>query len=345
MLFQVWACVPAPPSRAPYRLRDAQQGEVEWLNRFLDAAWVRGLSARSVRAYAYDLLNFLRWWFPRARRQFTALTDATLLEYVRWQRTQQPAPSAQTINHRLAVLRGLYRFHCGQGVPPGPVHVRRPYTTRSPLGVGRPHRALAQLSVRAPRKVVVPLAPEQVRRFWQSLRTFRDLSLTALLLFNGLRAQEALQLTLADLRVAEAQLHVRGKGNRDRVLPLPPETLHLLQTYLRVERPLTNAPALFVVLKGPRRGQSLTPAGLRSLFRHHRRQSRVAPAHPHRFRHTFAADMVRAGIALPALMHLMGHAQIRTTMRYVHLAPQDVWREFARAVQTLRPRLVLPGPA
>ena len=344
MTFHVWRDVPAPPHRSPYRLRDVQQRDVEWLNRFLDAAHIRGLAVRSVRAYAYALLHFLRWWFPRALRQFTTLTDATLLAYVRWQREQQPPPTAPTINHRLAVVRGVYRFYCGHELPPGPVHVRRPYATQSPLGAGRRHRALAHLSVRAPRRVVVPLAPEQVRQFWQSLRTFRDLSLTALLLFDGLRSQEALQLQLEDLRLAEAQLRVRGKGNRDRVLPLPPETCQLLQTYLRVERPLTNAPALFVVLKGRQRGQPLSPAGLRSLFRHHRRQSRVAAANPHRFRHTFAADMVRAGIALPALMHLMGHSQIRTTMRYVHLAPQDVWREFARATQA-RGRLVPPEPA
>jgi integrase/recombinase XerD len=76
----------------------------------------------------------------------------------------------------------------------------------------------------------------------------------------------------------------------------------------------------------------MTPAGLRSLFRHHRRRSRVPQANPHRFRHTFGADMVRAGISLPALQHLMGHSQIQTTMLYVQLAPQDVWREYARAV-------------
>jgi site-specific recombinase XerD len=49
-------------------------------------------------------------------------------------------------------------------------------------------------------------------------------------------------------------------------------------------------------------------------------------------RHTFAHDMVQAGISLPALMHLMGHAHIHTTMLYVQIAPQDVWREYARAV-------------
>jgi site-specific recombinase XerD len=86
----------------------------------------------------------------------------------------------------------------------------------------------------------------------------------------------------------------------------------------------------------------MTTAGLRSLFRHHRRSSQVAPANPHRFRHTFGADMVRAGISLPALQHLMGHSQIHTTMLYVQLAPQDVWREYTRAVANrarLTPRM------
>ena len=61
----------------------------------------------------------------------------------------------------------------------------------------------------------------------------------------------------------------------------------------------------------------MTPAGLRSLFRYHRRTTGVKMANPHRFRHTFASDMVRAGVSLPALMQLMGHAQIQTTMVYV----------------------------
>ena len=61
-------------------------------------------------------------------------------------------------------------------------------------------------------------------------------------------------------------------------------------------------------------------------------QAELAEEANARLRHTFGTDMVRAGISLPALMHLMGHAQIHTTMLYVQLAPQDVWREYARAV-------------
>jgi site-specific recombinase XerD len=127
-------------------------------------------------------------------------------------------------------------------------------------------------------------------------------------------------------------MHAAERIAAQRTLPLPGEIMEVLQSYLRLERPLTNCPSLFVALKGRRRGQPMTPAGLRSLFRHHRLRSQVPTANPHRFRHTFGADMVRAGISLPALQHLMGHSQIHTTMLYVQLAPQDIWREYARAV-------------
>jgi integrase/recombinase XerD len=69
------------------------------------------------------------------------------------------------------------------------------------------------------------------------------------------------------------------------VLPLTPESLDLLDHYLRLERPRNCGPALFVSLKGPARGNRMTPAGLRSLFRYHRRTTGVAQANPHRFRH------------------------------------------------------------
>jgi site-specific recombinase XerD len=60
----------------------------------------------------------------------------------------------------------------------------------------------------------------------------------------------------------------------------------------------------------------MTTAGLRSLFRHHRCTTGVRRANPHRFRHTFASDMITAGVSLPALMQLMGHADIQTTLVY-----------------------------
>jgi integrase/recombinase XerD len=328
-------CQPSvPASASPFRLIDEQNREVAWANAFLDAQCIRQLSQRSLRAYGFDLLHFARWWLRGPSRPLSELTESMLLDYVRDQLDRDPKPAPQTINHRLVVLRSLYRFHHGCDISNRQVHFQRSYSQRSSLGFGRIRRAVAAgLKLRQPRRVIVPLSAEQVAQFWQSFTTFRDLALVALMLLDGLRSHELLTLQLEDLQLAEAKLSVLGKGNKKRILPLPPETITILQHYLRIERPLTNSSALFVSLKGQRRGRPMTPAGLRSLFRHHRSESHVPEANPHRFRHTFGADMVRDGISLPALMHLMGHSQIHTTMLYVQLAPQDVWREYSRAVE------------
>lgn len=328
-------------SASPYPLLDEQGKEVVWANAFLDAHHIRQLLPRSLRAYAYDLLHFARW-FQNSSRPLSGITESTLLDYVRHQLDQQPQPTPQTVNHRLTVIRCLYRFHYGQEIPAGHSHFQRIYTTRCLVGYGRPHRAIAfGLRLKQHRRVVQPLSAEQVAQFWASFRTFRDLAVVGLMLLDGLRSCEILALQLEDLKLADALLHVLGKGKKQRTLPLPGDILEVLQSYLHLERPLTNSPHLFVSLKGRRRGQPMTPPGLRSLFRHHRLHSEVRTANPHRFRHTFGADMVRAGNSLPALQHLMGHAQIHTTLLYVQLAPQDVWREYARALAN---RLRLASP-
>jgi integrase/recombinase XerD len=322
-----------PASGSPYRLCDENGRELDWANTFLDAQRIRQLSLCSLRAYAYDLLDFARWLEPR-HQPLADMTESTLVDYVRHQLEQHPKPTSQTVNHRLGVVRCLYRFHYGRDIPPGSCHFQRSYWTRSPLGYGRPRRAVALgLRLKQDRRTVVPLSAEEVAKFWQSFRTFRDLALVGLMLLDGLRSCEVLGLQLEDVQLADGQMRVPGKGSKKRVVPLPPEILEVLGNYLRLERPLTNSPALFISLKGRQRGQAMTPAGRRSLFLHHRLLSQVRHANPHRCRHTFGADMVRAGMSLPALQHLMGHSQIQTTMLYVQLAPQDVWREYARAIQ------------
>jgi len=323
-----------PASTSPYRLLDAHGQEIAWANAFLDAQCIRQLSPRSLRSYAYDLLHFARWSLAEPPHPLADLTQTTLLDYVRHQLDQPPPPTPQTVNHRLVVVHCLYRFLYGCEIPSGQCHLLRVYTQRSSLGYGQPRRALARgLRLKQPHRLIHPLSVEEVACFWGSFRTFRDLAIVGLMLLDGLRSCEVLALQLADLHPADACLYVLGKGKRQRLLPLPPEIITALDHYLHLERPLTNSSSLFVCLKGPFRGQPLTPAGLRALFRYHRASSHTALANPHRFRHTFGADMVRNRVSLPALQQLMGHSQIRTTMLYVQLAPQDVWREYARAME------------
>ena len=324
---------------SPLQLVDEYGHQIEWANRFLDAQCVRGLQSVSLESYAYTLLHFLRWWSGRPGvdvSRFTAeqFTESTLVDYVRAQLAEQPKPTPENINQRSSMVRRLFRFYFHDEMPHAPFLMQRTWYRRSPLGYGRGRvaSAPADLKVKVPERMILPLSTEQVARFWGSFHNARDLAIVALMLLNGLRLRELLVLKLGDLLFSEAQVRVHGKGARVRLLPLPPETIRLLQGYLKTERPLTNAPEVFVSLKGRARGAAMTPAGLRSLFRHHRIISGVPPANPHRFRHTLGSDMIRAGVSLPALMRLMGHAHIHTTLLYIQLTPQDVFAEYARAV-------------
>jgi Phage integrase, N-terminal SAM-like domain len=129
--------IATPPGACPYRVVDDRGHELAWVNDFLDAQHIRRLSPRSLRAYAYDLLHFARWFHPRSGT-LSAITESTLLEYVRHQLNQQPQPTPQTVNHRLTVIRCLYRFHRGQEIPAGNSHFQRTYTARCPLGYWPP---------------------------------------------------------------------------------------------------------------------------------------------------------------------------------------------------------------
>jgi integrase/recombinase XerD len=330
------------PTQSPMRVVEQTTGrEVRWINRYLDREYVRRLADKTLRIYAHNLLHFIRWWESLHHTGDVLegdLTESTLLDYVKFQSGQQPPPSGSTINSRVAVADRALRNE----FPDAPCQVahgfHQAFLRRRPLGLGRPRVAMSRLRVRVAKRHIVPLSVEEVARFWSSFRTARDLAIVGLMLLQGLRSAEVLALNEDDLLLSEAQLRVRGKGNKLRFLPLAPETAQLLDHYRRLERPHPGTAALFVSLKGPARGARMTLAGLRSLFRYHRQRTGIRLANPHRFRHTFASDMIRGGISLPALMQLMGHADIQTTLRYVQITPQDVYLQYARAVaQHLRP--------
>src|SRR5437899_1865127 len=317
---------------------------IGWVNRYLDREYVRRIADTTLRTYAHNLLHFVRWWesvHHTSDMVEADLTESTLLEYVRFQSSQQPRPSPSTINDRVAVAERAIHNEFPEARCQIAHGFHQTCLRLKPLGLGRPRMAMSRLRVKVPKRNMVPLSVNEVARFWSSFRTTRDLAIVGLMLLQGLRSAEVLDLNPDDVLSSEGQLRVRGKGSKLRFLPLAPETIQLLDHYMRLERPNPCSAALFVSLKGPARGQRMTPAGLRSLFRYHRRTTGIKLANPHRFRHTFASDMVRAGVSLPALMRLMGHSDIQTTLLYVQVTPQDVYLEYARAAaKHIRP---LPG--
>jgi integrase len=238
--------------------------------------------------------------YPSNRRRFgTRARRIDAIGYLRFQSGLQPRPSGSTINARIAVADRALRNE----FPDAPCQIARgfhqAYLRRRPMGLARPRWAISRLRVKESKRSIVPLSIDEVARFWSSFRTTRDLAIVGLMLLQGLRSAEVLALNPDDVLLFEGQVRVRGKGSKLRFLPLAPETVQLLDHYVRLERPNL------------------------------------------RFRHTFASDMVRAGVSLPALMRLMGHSDIQTTLLYVQVTPQDVYVEYARAVaQHIRP---LPG--
>src|SRR5262252_8216067 len=335
-------------AHSPMRVVEQTTGRgIGWINRYLDREYVRRVANTSLRTYAHNLLHFIRWWesvHPAGDVREGDLTESTLLDYVKFQSSQQPRPSPSTINDRVAVAdRAIHNEF-----PNAPCQIARgfhqAFLRRRPMGLGRPRADMSRLRVKVPKRNIVPLSVDEVARFWSSFRSSRDLAIVGLMLLQGLRSAEVLALNRDDALLSEAQLRVRGKGNKLRLLPLAPETTQLLDHYLRLERPNPCSAALFVLLKGPARGDRMPPAGLRSLFRYHRQTTGIQLANPHRFRHTFASDMVRAGVSLPALMQLMGHADIQTTLLYVRVTPQDVYLQYTRAVAQQIRRLPVTTP-
>ena len=268
---------------------------IAWINRYLDREYVRRIADTTLRTYAHNLLHFVRWWESVHHTSDIVegdLTESTLLEYVRFQSSQQPRPSASTINDRVAVAERAIRNE----FPDAPCQIARgfhqAFLRRRPMGLGRPRVAMSRLRVKVPKRNIVPLSVDEVARFWSSFRTSRDFAIVGLMLLHGLRSAEVLALNRDDVLLSEAQLRVRGKGNKWRLLPLAPETVQLLEHYLRLERPNPCSAALFVSLKGRVRGARMTRAGLRSLFRYHRQTASIPLANPHRFRHYSASRTI-----------------------------------------------------
>src|SRR5262249_1786675 len=178
-----------------------------------------------------------------------ALTESTLLDYIRFQSGQQPRPAAASINRRIVVAERALRAEFPDAPCQFAPGFHQIHWRRAPMGIGRPRLALSRLRVRTPKRSIVPLSVEEVARFWSSFRNGRDLAIVGLMLLQGLRSREVLGLNRDDLLLSEAQLRVRGKGNKIRFLPLAPESVQVVDHYLRLERPETSATSLFVSLK------------------------------------------------------------------------------------------------
>lgn len=331
------------------------------VNEYLGYLADRNYSRQTVRAYGYDLLAFCRWLLE-VDVELAAVSTEVLLDFLRACRQARVSgrPSgnvvsidggpldryaASTINRRLAAITGLFAFQTmrdpslANPVPRGREAHRIAKEERNGLlgHLVRPKRRSA-LRLRQPRRLPRPLNRAETVDLLGSLRSWRDRAIAGLMLYCGLRSCEVLALDVTDVDIGGRWLRVWGKGAKERRVPLDVDLAGVVQTYLLAERPETVSGRLFIVAKGPTRGQPLSPAGLRTIFRYHRMTTGVTAGHAHALRHTFGTALAEAGVDLAVMQALLGHTHIDTTARYIQLAPTHVKAEFDAARDRIRTR-------
>jgi site-specific recombinase XerD len=157
------------------------------------------------------------------------------------------------------------------------------------------------------------LSPGEVDRL-VALRTRRDRAMVEAMLFAGLRRSEVLGLRLGDVRSGERRLFVAdGKGGHQRLVPVSIRFFATLADYLNYERPAgVTTDRVFVVLKGPTRGEPLSTKGMEQVMRDARRRAGLGHGTCHELRHTCFTRLREAGMALEAIQAQAGHRSIRS---------------------------------
>jgi site-specific recombinase XerD len=252
---------------------DAAGDDVELCNDFLAYVADRRYSPASVRAYAFDLLHFLRWLDAEGLCLDDVDADALVRYLGACRRPRQavehdnvvPLRGGQnvglapaTVNRRLAAISGLFSFRELRDpsrlnpVPRGPAARRSAKGARSGLlgHLDRP-RPRSKLRVKEPRRLPRGLDRGEITALFASFRSDRDRAIAGLMLFSGLRSAEVLGLEVRDVDVGGGWARVVGKGDKERRVPIDPDVASLIQSYLLAERPETSSHALFVEDEGP----------------------------------------------------------------------------------------------
>jgi site-specific recombinase XerD len=179
--------------------------------------------------------------------------------------------------------------------------------------------------------------PDEVDMFIAALRTARDRAMVEAMLLGGLRRCEVLGLRLGDVRPGERRLFIAdGKGGHQRIVPVSQRFFASLAGYLDTERPDRAATDhIFLVLKGPRRGLPLSPAGLDEIVSGARTRAGIAHLTCHQLRHTCFTRLREAGMALEAIQAQAGHRSIESTRIYLHLANDWLAGEYRRACEAI----------
>ena len=247
--------------------------------------------------------------------------------------------AARTIKRRLASVSGLFNYLVLLGEV-GTNPVPRGLATRQ----ARRRRTGGAPLVRTPRTLPKVLDPAEVNLLLGALRRWRDRAMVEAMVLGGLRCCEVVGLRMNDVRAVERRVFIgEGKGGHQRLIPISPRFFASLSRYFADERPTTRTDHVFVVLKGPRRGEPLSIDGLEQIVRAAKQRAGLLHATCHQLRHTCLTRLREAGMALEAIQAQAGHRSIESTRIYVHLANDWLAGEYRRAAELIDASLLNGG--
>ncbi|MFJ2553120.1 site-specific tyrosine recombinase XerD [Microbacterium sp. NPDC087591] len=267
----------------------------------------RGLSTHTVAAYRRDLGAYVEWLIAEGVADTAEVTPATVGRFIAECASAQPPPAASSLARLQSSVRGWHRFLAREGIEDD-----------DPSGRLRPPKA--------PRRLPKALTIDQVERLLSAPSAeeplgIRDRALLELLYATGARVSEAVGLDVDDLAHGEV-LRLRGKGSKERIVPIGSYARTAVDAYLTRVRPqLAAAGRSSARLFLGARGAPLSRQSAWLIIRAAADRAQItAEVSPHTLRHSFATHLLQGGADVRVVQELLGHASVATTQIYTHVS-------------------------
>ncbi len=279
-------------------------------------AMEKGVSLNTLEAYSRDIGRFLAFIEAKGLKGIQDISSDHVITYLGMQRRQ--GLSSASVNRGVTAIRGFYRYL-----------VAEKKVDENPVAHIESSKAWMRLPDTLTREEMTRLieAPSG-----EGPSDLRDAAMLELLYATGLRVSELIDLTTNSINWQAGYLIARGKGNKERVVPIGRTALAVLNLYMEKSRPEFLKGRESGILFLNRFGRGLTRQGIWKIVRKYATQVGLAgKVHPHTFRHSFATHLLEGGADLRSVQAMLGHADIATTQVYTHVTRErlrEVHRKF-----------------
>ncbi len=288
-----------------------------WIGKFVEELRRQNVSEHTIRNYQSDLEQFLAYLTPPDGEP-PPLKSVDLLLLREWLGgLYDHHLSPTTLRRKVAALRSWFKFLMRQGV----VQVNTARLLRLPKAPKKLPRVMSEAQAN---ELLDQVAANKLER----LDAVRDTAIFELLYGCGLRVSELVGLNLEDLDLNQGWLRVRGKGRKQRQVPVVGKAARALERYLAERKPPAGERAVFLNCRGSRltdRGARLIVGLYAALL------GGGSSLHPHSFRHAYATHLLSAGADLRSIQELLGHARLSTTQKYTQVSLADLMAVYDKA--------------